>query len=174
MKMKSTILLVALTASAALGQDRPEPPAAPPAPPIPPVMKVLDTNKDGVLSAQEIAAASDSLAQLDADQNGRISEEETRPPKPEGEKEGRRQPRGGEEERPAPPVMAALDQNGDGTLSKREVGRASKSLNELDVDGSGSLEREEMTPVAPEEGGPQGGGGPGGPRPPHPPRGGGR
>ncbi|MDQ8191978.1 hypothetical protein [Roseibacillus persicicus] len=168
--MKATILILMAGSGMMLAEDQQG--QGPPPRPLSPVMEALDVDKDGALSAEEITNASEILASLDTDDNGRLSEEETAPPKPEGDDKEKEKPRRGGPP-PVDPVMASLDQNGDGTLSKREIARATKSLLELDEDESGKLEEEEMKPDEPtggpggEEGGPGGGG-----RPPHPPRGG--
>lgn len=49
-----------------------------------PLMVVLDVNKDGALSAREIANAAKALLKLDEDGDGALSREELRPPRPEG------------------------------------------------------------------------------------------
>lgn len=63
-------------------------PTAPPTPrlaqggggrPLSPLMAALDTDKDGTISAAEIAAASAALKTLDKDGDGKISAEELRP-----------------------------------------------------------------------------------------------
>ena len=140
---------------------------------MPPVIKLLDADEDGELSATEIENASSVLAELDTDGNGRLSEEEMNAQASRGcgRKGGHRPPpreRDEDEERPTDPVVGTLDQNSDGSISKREMARASKSLLELDEDGNGILEREEMKPEETSEKG-EGEGGFGG-RPPHPPR----
>lgn len=53
-----------------------------------PLMRALDTDKDGALSAAEIAAAPTALKTLDKDGDGILSAEELRPPMRGGE--GRR------------------------------------------------------------------------------------
>jgi hypothetical protein len=61
-------------------------------------------------------------------------------------------------------IMTALDANADGTLDATEIANASASLLQLDVNGDGSLSKEELRPKG--HGGPGGppeGGGPGGP-----------
>ena len=49
-----------------------------------PLMEALDTNHDGILSAEEIANASASLKKLDKNGDGQLTEEELRPPPPGG------------------------------------------------------------------------------------------
>ena len=46
-------------------------------------MAALDTNRDGELSAQEIARAPQSLLELDQNHDGKIDRQEMRPPHPE-------------------------------------------------------------------------------------------
>ena len=46
------------------------------------LMEVLDTNHDGILSAEEIANAPASLKTLDKNGDGQLSEDELRPPPP--------------------------------------------------------------------------------------------
>ena len=57
-----------------------------------PVVAALDTNHDGVISADEIANASASLRMLDTNHDGQITEDEVRPA---GGGRGGRGPRGG-------------------------------------------------------------------------------
>ena len=56
----------------------------PPMPPMGPLMIALDTDKDGVLSAEEIAAASENLKKLDKNGDGKIDRMELSPPRPQG------------------------------------------------------------------------------------------
>lgn len=74
-----------------LSQDelRPEPPKErkrrkrdeeenqrPPAPPVSAIFSALDTDSSGDLSEEELAAAAESLAKLDQDENGKLNSEE--------------------------------------------------------------------------------------------------
>ena len=63
------------------GQPPPPPPPDGRRPP-PPVIAVLDANHDGVISADEIANASEALKQLDKNGDGQLTPDEMRPPPP--------------------------------------------------------------------------------------------
>ena len=56
----------------------------PPMGPMGPLMAALDTDKDGVLSAEEIAAATENLKKLDKNGDGKIDRMELLPPRPQG------------------------------------------------------------------------------------------
>lgn len=56
--------------------------------PAPPLIVVLDANADGVIDAAEIANAAESLKKLDKNGDGKLTQEETRPPRPPGESGG--------------------------------------------------------------------------------------
>lgn len=60
------------------------------------------------------------------------------------------------------PLMTALDADGDGVISPREIKKAVSALKTLDADGDGRLTEDELRPEFP-GGGPEGQGGPGGP-----------
>jgi hypothetical protein len=77
-------------------------------------------------------AAALSLAAADTDS--------TRPARPEG--------RG----RPVPPVIAALDANGDGVIDTVEISNAVAALAKLDANGDGNLSGDELHPARPEGG----------------------
>ena len=51
--------------------------------PKPPVLEALDLNHDGVIDAKEIALAPHSLLALDKNGDGKLTEDEIRPPRPE-------------------------------------------------------------------------------------------
>lgn len=69
-------------------------------PPPSPVMLALDTNHDGILSAEEIANASKALLTLDKNHDGQLTPDELRPARPPGGKPGDGP---GPEDRPPPP-----------------------------------------------------------------------
>lgn len=52
--------------------------------PPPPIIAALDLNKDGVIDADEISKAAKSLKKLDKNGDGKLTEEELRPPHPDG------------------------------------------------------------------------------------------
>ena len=65
------------------------------------------------------------------------------------------------------PVLAALDADKNGVISKSEINNAAAALRKLDKNGDGELDAEEMRPSRPEGGRSRGGapeGGPGGER----------
>jgi hypothetical protein len=88
---------------------------------------------------------------LDRDENGRITLQELRvPPAPkdgggEQKKEEKRPPG----DRPAPPVIHALDADGDGTISATEMEDAPESLKKLDKNEDGELSPSELRPHGP-------------------------
>lgn len=119
---------------------------------IPPFFVALDTDRDMVLSAEEISAASQALGKLDQNEDGEITLNELRMPPPDGEKdrlESMHKP-------PVPPVIAAMDSDEDGTLSSTELENAPESLKVLDKDGDGELSPEELRPNKRPPGAPDG------------------
>lgn len=64
--------------------------------------------------------------------------------------------------RPAPPLIAALDTDGDGVISADEIANASASLRKLDKNGDGQLTPDEYRPAPPKRDGQKGDG----PKPP--------
>ena len=104
MKTSSTLLLSALAlgsfATLSIAQDAPPPGGPGGGPgnrPVPPLMAALDKNKDGVIDAEEIAAAAASLKTLDKNGDGKLTMEELRPAR------GERGPGGPGEGRPGGP-----------------------------------------------------------------------
>src|SRR5262245_38392394 len=70
---------------------------------------------------------------------------------------GRPGPRGaGADKRPVPPLLAALDANGDHIISADEIANASAALKSLDKNGDGQLTPEEYRGTRPEGPGPDG------------------
>ena len=60
------------------------------------------------------------------------------------------------------PLMAAIDADGNGEISSKEIKRAAGALRTLDTDENGTLTEDELRPNLPPFGGPGGGGPPGG------------
>ena len=56
-----------------------------------------------------------------------------------------------------PPIIKALDANGDGEISAEEIANASKALLTLDKNGDGKLSGDEIRPPKPDGGRPPGG-----------------
>ena len=52
-------------------------------PPPPPLIAALDVNRDGIIDADEIAKAAESLRKLDRNGDGELTMDELRPPHPE-------------------------------------------------------------------------------------------
>ena len=50
--------------------------------PRPPIIAALDLNHDGIISADEIAKAPESLKRLDKNGDGQLTPDELRPPRP--------------------------------------------------------------------------------------------
>jgi hypothetical protein len=56
--------------------------------PPPPIISVLDANHDGVIDAQEIDNAPAALRTLDKNNDGKLTPDELRPPRPRGHRGG--------------------------------------------------------------------------------------
>jgi hypothetical protein len=84
-------------------------------PPPPPLIGALDANHDGVIDETEIANASAALKTLDKNSDGKLTMEELRPPRPDGERgpggpEGFRGPRDAQGGPPPRPQRPPSDQ----------------------------------------------------------------
>jgi Ca2+-binding EF-hand superfamily protein len=156
--MKTSYLLISIIsvglASLALAQPGPgggrgpRGPQAPRGHRPPPVLAVLDTNRDGVISAEEITNAPASLRTLDKNGDGIVTFEELHPYRPA--------------DAPLPPddvkllhrgnpVMMALDADADGALSAQEIANAGSSLKAIDLNQDGQLTADELRPLPPED-----------------------
>lgn len=120
-----------------------------------PIVRALDADKDGTLSAFELANATTALKALDTNNDGTIAAEELRPARPADAPT----PPAGAPQRPAPsadqprpvdPIMLALDADGNGSLSAAEIANATKSLLALDANKDGALSPDEYRPLPPE------------------------
>jgi Ca2+-binding EF-hand superfamily protein len=176
MKKSSMILAlaVALSAWTALAQPDGPPPDdgnGPPQggqggrgrhrPPPSPLVKALDVNGDGIIDAQEIANAPAELLTLDKNGDGKLTPDEYMPHFPGGGTNG--PPVGPDGKRPPlPPLIKALDVNGDGVIDAQEIANAPAELLTLDKNGDGKLEPNEYRPHRPPPpDGDDGGAGPG-------------
>ena len=120
-----------------------------------PIVRVLDTDKNGVISAAELDGASAAILALDANADGTVSAAEFRPARPAGAPPPPRAEDSRNDAdrpaRPADPVMLALDANHDHKLSASEIANATSSLKVLDADADGQLTRDELRPLPPEK-----------------------
>ncbi|HEX4119817.1 MAG TPA: hypothetical protein VH619_04240 [Verrucomicrobiae bacterium] len=122
-------------------------------PPPLPIVTVLDANGDGIIDADEIANAPAALKKLDKNGDGQLTPDEYMPPRPEGTN-APSPPVGPDGKRRVPPIVAALDVNGDGIIDASEIANASASLLKLDKNGDGKLEPREYRPHPPGHRGP--------------------
>ena len=71
--------------------------------PPPPIIAALDANHDGTIDASEIANASAALKTLDKNGDGKLTQDELRPARPQSGQRGDQQGTGQEGARPEPP-----------------------------------------------------------------------
>lgn len=172
--MKPILITLALAACSMIAQAQPEGGGPPPGGPEggrppggpqgmrrapDPLTVALDADKNGELSAAEIANATVALKALDKDADGKITKEELRPARPprgDGPEDGQHEgpPPGGPEggRRPAPPLAVALDADKNGEFSAEEIANAAAALATLDKDADGKLSKEELRPARPARG----------------------
>jgi hypothetical protein len=128
-----------------------------------PVLLVLDKDRNGTLSSEEIAGASAALKTLDKNGDGQITREEFRPT--QGGQGGGAPGGGG----PGDFIARLMenDKNKDGKLSKEELPeRMQRVLERADTSGDGALDKAELDAMAKRFTAGRGGqGGPGGERP---------
>jgi Ca2+-binding EF-hand superfamily protein len=122
-----------------------------------PLMMALDADKNGTLSAAEIAAAATALKTLDKNSDGSIQPDELRPPR---NREGRPPVRSEQPERSAErPAgggtnafvdrIMAQDADKDGKVSKEEAGeRMASFFGNMDSDNDGFLTKPELEAMA--------------------------
>jgi Ca2+-binding EF-hand superfamily protein len=122
-----------------------------------PLFAALDTNGDGVIDAEELAAATASLQKLDRNHDGKLTEDEVRPafggrgpggPGGPGMRGGPGGP-GGMSVDDIVARMMQFDKNADGKLSKDELPERMAGMMERgDVDKDGFLTRDELVKLA--------------------------
>jgi hypothetical protein len=120
-----------------------------------PIVRVLDADKDGVISAAELASAPAALRTLDVNGDGIVSQDELHPGRPANAPtppaDAPPPPAGAADHpRPVDPIMLALDANGDGSLSAAEIANATTSLSALDLNKDGKLTPDEYRPLPPD------------------------
>ena len=120
-------------------------------PPPLPIVQALDVNHDGVIDSNEIANASAELLTLDKNGDGQLTPDEYLPPLPPDAPTDAPRP-------PLPPIVRALDANGDGVIDANEIANAPAALRSLDKNGDGQLTRDEYCPPPPHRGNNQAGG----------------
>jgi Ca2+-binding EF-hand superfamily protein len=130
-----------------------------------PVLEAIDADKNGELSAEEIANAATALKTLDKNSDGKLDMAETRPNfegmgrgfgGPPGGPPGGGQGSGSEEMMNR---LIAMDANKNGKLEKEEVPERMQSMfSRADKNEDGAIDKEEMTAMARERAGGQGGG----------------
>lgn len=152
--MKPTLYTIAAVIAAA-GTIHAQPGEGRPPGPPPPVISVLDSDKDGKISAEEIAASPEALATLDENEDGELTRDELRPKPPEGAADAPEGDEEAQEDRPMrrgkrrmgpPPVVAVLDADRDGKISAEEIENAPEALAKLDKNEDGELTRDELRP----------------------------
>ncbi len=135
--------------------DHPGPPGGPGGPrqgegfhpPRFPLMVALDKDKDGQISAEEIAEAAESLKTLDKNQDGKLDRQELRPQFAGRGGPGR--PGGGPDAAHMVQRLMRLDTNGDGKVDKEELPeRMQRILKRGDTNGDGAIDKEEAEAIA--------------------------
>lgn len=152
--MNKTLLTMSLLAATTMfGQDRER------RPPggfirMHPALSALDADKDGTVSATELANAGAALKSLDKDSDGKLSAEEMRP------RMGGRGGPGGRDPQEMVKSMMEFDKNADGALTKDELPERMQGLiQRADADQDGKVTKEELSKSTSNMRGP---GGPGG------------
>lgn len=118
--------------------------------PMSPVQSALDTNRDGIISADEIAQSSTVLRKLDKNGDGKLAEDEVRPnfDRANFDRERREGPASNGNEEIVNNLMA-FDVNKDGKLAKKEVPERMQGIfARADADHDGFLTRDELTNMA--------------------------
>ena len=85
MKTKAIHLTIALLTITGVTAKPPGPPKDQRPPHVPPLLALLDEDRDGIISAAEIQNAPAALQKLDSNGDGELTQDELRPPRPDGE-----------------------------------------------------------------------------------------
>ena len=107
------------------------------------MMVLLDKDRDGSLSADEINAAPEALRALDTNDDGVLSSEELRPRRPDRERGG---PEGGEgrRDRGMGGFIMRFDSNQDGVVTREEwAAGQDESFARMDKNKDGQIDAEE-------------------------------
>jgi hypothetical protein len=146
--------------------------------PRPPIDAALDANSDETIDVGEIANAVAALKKLDKNGDGQLTADEYRPQRPGGRGKGygrgksggdgqppdttpadaQNLPQGGgqmqgdppTQDQPLPPIVTALDANGDSVIDAGELAKAVAALKKLDKNGDGKLSPDEYRPLRPD------------------------
>lgn len=140
-------------------------------PPAHPITQALDADKDGIISSKEIANAVAALKTLDKNKDGRLTDDEIRPPRPggfgppgggpggqggrggdgppgggrPGEGNAGRGGQGGQGGGGVEGFLARFDKNKDGKLQKSEMpGRLGELAPQVDANKDGELDKAEL------------------------------
>ncbi|HEY3762792.1 MAG TPA: hypothetical protein VGN23_13690 [Verrucomicrobiae bacterium] len=111
-------------------------------PPPLPLVLALSSNHNGIIDSNEIANASAELLTLDKNHDGKLTPDEYMPPRPADAPKNAWHP-------PTPPIVKALDVNGDGIIDSNEIANATAELMSLDKNHDGQLTRNEYLPPRP-------------------------
>lgn len=134
-------------------------------PRMPLFVRLLDADRDGRISKDELSRAAELFSQLDRNQDGQLDMFELMGPPPEGgDQPGGRPPRREGAERPpgdgnpgtGRQFFERMDRNGDGKISKDEAGpRIRDRFEQLDKNGDGFLTPDELRAAGPPGGRPE-------------------
>lgn len=123
-----------------------------------PIIIVLDVNKDGEISKEEMENATAALQKLDKDKNGKLTEEELRPnfggrdgdrrgpggPDGRGQRDGDRRGPGGPEGRGPRDGDRGRNDGGDGDRNRNRGGDFLERIMKNDKNEDGKLTKEEL------------------------------
>lgn len=118
------------------------------------MMVLLDKNRDGSLSSEEIDAAPEVLRALDKDEDGTLTPEELRPRR-ERSRDGRDGADGRDGERPGRRnnFFMRHDSNSDGVVTREEFAAGmDEQFNRLDANHDGQIDAEEAANSGPGQG----------------------